>query len=114
MNHAGDVFVALFAEQHEAAGLVDAARGHQRPKIEEYGASLFTVLHLVEPVPGNLKELSVGEVNVFTGRNYVLPRVGQEGIPLVSVNTAKVDVEISRIGDRNLICTCDSVESYAS
>ena len=25
----------------------------------------------------------------FTGRNYVLPRTGQEGIPLVSVNTAE-------------------------
>ena len=56
---------------HELA-VEDAQHGHQRPKIEEYGASLFTVLHLVEPMPGNLKELSVGEVDVFTGRNYVL------------------------------------------
>ncbi|MBM6596727.1 alpha-2-macroglobulin family protein [Microvirga pudoricolor] len=38
----------------------------------------------------------------FTGRNYVLPSTGQEGIPVVSVNTAKVDVEIYRIGDRSL------------
>ncbi|MEY4882712.1 MAG: hypothetical protein RIS34_566 [Pseudomonadota bacterium] len=56
---------------HELA-VEDAQHGHQRPKIEEYGTSLFTVLHLVEPVPGNLKELNVGEVNVFTGSNYVL------------------------------------------
>src|SRR5215475_4262120 len=27
----------------------DALVGHQRPKIEEYGDSLFAVLHLVEP-----------------------------------------------------------------
>lgn len=39
----------------------------------------------------------------FTGRNYVLPSTGQEGIPVVSVNTAKVDVEVYRIGDRNLL-----------
>ncbi len=26
----------------------------------------------------------------FTGKNYVLPRVGQEGIPVVSVNTRKI------------------------
>ncbi|MFO1149629.1 MAG: alpha-2-macroglobulin [Alsobacter sp.] len=39
----------------------------------------------------------------FTGKNYVLPRVGQEGIPVVSVNTEKVAAEIFRVGDRNLI-----------
>ena len=39
----------------------------------------------------------------FTGKNYVLPRVGQEGVPLISVNTPKVAVDILRYGDRNLI-----------
>ncbi len=39
----------------------------------------------------------------FTGRAYVLPRTGQRGIPLVSVNTPAVSVNIFRIGDRNLI-----------
>jgi magnesium transporter len=47
----------------------DARLGHQRPKIEEYGDSLFAVLHIVEPVAG---EFRVGEVAVFTGPNYVL------------------------------------------
>ncbi|RTL54714.1 MAG: alpha-2-macroglobulin family protein [Bradyrhizobiaceae bacterium] len=41
----------------------------------------------------------------FTGRAYVLPRTGQRGIPLVSVNTPAVSVNIYRIGDRNLINT---------
>jgi hypothetical protein len=41
----------------------------------------------------------------FTGRAYVLPRTGQRGIPLVSVNTAAVSVSVFRIGDRNLINT---------
>ena len=50
----------------------DAHHGHQRPKIEEYGASLFSVLHLVEPMLDKPGGLNVGEVNVFTGRNYVL------------------------------------------
>ncbi len=44
----------------------------------------------------------------FTGRNYVLPRTGQEGIPVVSVNAQKIDVEILRIGDRNLLPTLRS------
>ena len=39
----------------------------------------------------------------FTGRAYVLPRTGQKGIPLVSVNTPAVSVNVFRIGDRNLI-----------
>ncbi len=56
---------------HELA-VEDAMHGHQRPKIEEYGASLFAVMHLVEMVPGTTTQLNVGEVDVFTGRNYVL------------------------------------------
>jgi uncharacterized protein YfaS (alpha-2-macroglobulin family) len=41
----------------------------------------------------------------FTGKAYVLPRAGQRGIPVVSVNTAAVAIEIYRIGDRNLLNT---------
>src|ERR1700754_2912031 len=41
----------------------------------------------------------------FTGRAYVLPRTGQRGIPVVSVNTQAVAVNVFRIGDRNLINT---------
>ena len=41
----------------------------------------------------------------FTGKAYVLPRTGQRGIPVVSVNTAVVALEIYRIGDRNLLDT---------
>lgn len=47
----------------------DAHHGHQRPKIEEYGDSVFAVMHQIEMVDG---ELTVGEVNVFVGTNYVL------------------------------------------
>ena len=47
----------------------DARHGEQRPKIEEYGDSLFVVLQTVE-VAG--EELKVGEMDVFVGRNYVL------------------------------------------
>lgn len=41
----------------------------------------------------------------FAGKAYVLPRTGQRGIPVVSVNTKTVKVEIYRVGDRNLIDT---------
>lgn len=41
----------------------------------------------------------------FAGRAYVLPRTGQRGIPVLSVNTATVVLSVYRIGDRNLIET---------
>src|SRR6202047_1299867 len=41
----------------------------------------------------------------FTGKAYVLPRTGQRGIPLVSVNTPAVSVTVFRMGDRDLINT---------
>ena len=47
----------------------DARHGHQRPKIEEYGKSLFAVLHSIELRDG---ELHQGEVDIFVGPNYVL------------------------------------------
>ncbi|HEY0491613.1 MAG TPA: magnesium/cobalt transporter CorA [Telluria sp.] len=53
---------------HELA-VEDALRGNQRPKIEEYGDSLFAVVRMVE-LEGD--ELVVGELDVFVGPNYVL------------------------------------------
>ena len=38
-----------------------------------------------------------------TGKSYVLPSSGQQGIPIVSVNADKVAVEIYRVGDRGLV-----------
>src|SRR5690242_12835701 len=58
---------------HELA-VEDARKGHQRPKIEEYGDSLFAVLHPVEIVrlDDGTDELRIGEVSIFVGKNYVL------------------------------------------
>ncbi len=39
----------------------------------------------------------------FSSNAYVLPRSGQRGIPVISVNTRALAVEIYRVGDRNLI-----------
>jgi uncharacterized protein YfaS (alpha-2-macroglobulin family) len=41
----------------------------------------------------------------FSGKAYVLPRTGQRGIPVLSVNTGAVALSVYRIGDRNLIDT---------
>ena len=69
---------AELAEVQEEFGLhplavEDAQHGHQRPKVEEYADSLFVVMHLVELGRGGTpSELSVGELDVFVGRNYVV------------------------------------------
>jgi magnesium transporter len=47
----------------------DASHGHQRPKVEEYGNSLFTVVQTIEPEGDDFR---VGEVAIFSGPNYVL------------------------------------------
>ena len=69
-----DATDAELQEMQEEFGLhdlavEDARHGHQRPKIDEYGDSLFAVMHLVE-MDGS--DLRVGEVDVFVCHNYVL------------------------------------------
>ena len=53
---------------HELA-VEDARNGHQRPKLEEYGSSLFVVLHVVECSADELKQ---GEIAIFVGPSYIV------------------------------------------
>ena len=53
---------------HELA-VEDTRKGHQRPKVEEYDDMLFTVLRLVDYAEG---EISLGEVDMFVGKDFVL------------------------------------------
>jgi magnesium transporter len=53
---------------HELA-IEDALIGHQRPKVEEYGDTVFVVMHTVE-IDGH--ELSQGEVSVFANAKFVV------------------------------------------
>ena len=71
LRDAGDEELLEMQEEfglHDLA-VEDARHGHERPKIEEYGDSLFAVLHIVEKAGD---DLSVGELDIFVGRNYVL------------------------------------------
>ena len=54
---------------HELA-VEDASHGHQRPKVEEYGESLFVVMHTVEFAPDDT--MLQGEIHIFVGSNYLL------------------------------------------
>jgi magnesium transporter len=47
----------------------DAKNGHQRPKLEEYGDVLFSVIHLLDLVDD---EIVVGEVDIFAAENFIV------------------------------------------
>ena len=53
---------------HELA-VEDAQKAHQRPKIEEYGDTLFVVLHTVAL---NGDSVDFGETHVFVGSRFVI------------------------------------------
>ena len=48
----------------------------------------------------------------FASNAYVLPRSGRRGIPIVSVNSRAIAVEILRIDDRNLVGTLGGSGEY--
>ena len=54
---------------HELA-VEDSLHGHQRPKVEEYGDTVFAVVHTVEMTPAD--EVATGEVDIFVGPKFVL------------------------------------------
>ena len=47
----------------------DAQNGHQRPKLEEYGSTLFSVIQLLHY---NAGEISVGEIDIFVNQQFIL------------------------------------------
>ena len=58
---------------------------------------------LAEDSSYNIK-ISDGDPSIrFTGNNYVLPRTGQVGIPVVTQNVTSLRINILRFGERNLV-----------
>jgi magnesium transporter len=71
LSEATQAELAALQEEFDLHDLAieDVLVGDQRPKIEEYDATLFTVLHMVD-CQGS--DVHVGELNVFVGANFVL------------------------------------------
>jgi magnesium transporter len=70
---------------HDLA-IEDAARAHQRPKVERYGDSLFAVLrtaHLDRPTGA----IEFGETHLFVGSNYVVSIRHGASLPYVEVRS---------------------------
>jgi len=64
----------------------DAARAHQRPKLERYGDSIFVVLRTahVDTATGGI---DYGETHIFVGSNYVVSVRHGGSLPYVEVRT---------------------------
>lgn len=71
LKDATDAELALMQEEFSLHPLAveDARHGHQRPKLEEYGDTLFCVVHLLE---SDEDEIRVGEVDIFVHPDFVL------------------------------------------
>ncbi|WP_326688117.1 MULTISPECIES: magnesium and cobalt transport protein CorA [unclassified Streptomyces] len=96
-NHPGFVWIGLHEPtEEEFAGIAqeyglhplaveDAVHAHQRPKLERYDESLFTVfktIHYVEhaELTATSEVVETGEVMCFTGRDYIITvRHGGQG-----------------------------------
>ncbi|RTL21577.1 MAG: magnesium and cobalt transport protein CorA [Burkholderiales bacterium] len=52
-----------------ALAMEDTRHGQQRPKLEEYGDTLFAALHMLEPKADGM---SVGELHIFVGPRFVV------------------------------------------
>ena len=79
---------------HELA-VEDARHGHQRPKIEEYGDSLFVVLHTLE-AEGD--ERVSGEVDAFVDRYFPIPQSTEDRLEaceeqILAESTGRASVE---------------------
>jgi magnesium transporter len=65
---------AMLAKMQEEFGLHELAiedtnRGSQRPKLEEYGSTLFLVLHTIEHTVETFVD---GELHIYAGEHFVL------------------------------------------
>ena len=70
---------------HDLA-IEDAARAHQRPKLERYGDSLFVVLRAahLDPTTGGI---DYGETHLFVGANYIVSIRHGRSLPYTEVRT---------------------------
>jgi magnesium transporter len=62
--------VANEFELHELA-VEDAVSAHQRPKLERYDSTLFTVLRPARYLD-NIERVEFGELHIFTGKDFVV------------------------------------------
>jgi magnesium transporter len=78
---------------------------------EEYGDSLFTVLHVIEPTDG---EFRVGEVAIFTGPNYVLSALYElkQRLMIMKHAVAPLLEGVSNLSGARVPAMCAGIREY--
>lgn len=84
LRDADDAELGKMQEEFGLHDLVieDARHGYQRPKIEEYDASLFVAMHILDDTGENLE---LGELHVVVGHNFVLSICNRSNLNLPNV-----------------------------
>lgn len=84
LRDADDAELGKMQEEFGLHDLVieDARHGYQRPKIEEYDASLFVAMHILDDTGENLE---LGELHVVVGHNFVLSICNRSKLNLPNV-----------------------------
>jgi magnesium transporter len=88
---------------HELA-VEDAVQAHQRPKVEDYGDSLFAVFKTVRYVPhekltATSQIVATGEVMLFVGPDFLVTvRHGEHGELASTRKSLEADAELLRMG----------------
>ena len=97
------------------AGLSVSMAGSQQLCVEGISFGTRYTLTFRQGLPSSTGETLAKNVDVtayirdrspgvrFTGRGYVLPKTGNAAIPVVTVNTTKLDLEVWKVTDRNLL-----------
>ncbi len=89
--------VAHEFQLHELA-VEDAVTAHQRPKLERYGTTLFTVLRPARYLDAT-EEVEFGELHIFTGPDFVVTIRHAETPDLATVRKRLEDTpELLRLG----------------
>ncbi|WP_028660910.1 magnesium and cobalt transport protein CorA [Nocardioides insulae] len=88
LHDPGEDEVARVAEEFELHPLAveDALSAHQRPKLEQYGDTLFLVLKTLRYAADDTVE--TGEISVFLGKDFVVTVRHGPGMPLGAARAA--------------------------
>lgn len=73
----------------------DAARGHQRPKLEQYRGSTFLVLRTVRYIDAS-SDIETGEVMVFIGEHFLVT-VRQGAFPVLRGVRRRVEEDVQQL-----------------
>lgn len=81
--------------------------GYQPPKVDDFGAYIFMIVHAIQPHP-DLSEMETSELNFFLGANYLVTVYNAPSMPPVEVVFQKLHRD-ERLHDNGSDFLCHAV-----